>query len=230
MKDDSASAQRIIVGVLDGVLRLVHPVMPFVTESIWQALNESAFERGLPSPAESTDSVMIAAWPTFPESWQDDAVEGRIARMQELIRSVREIRNNFMVDDKTTVAVAVKCSADLAAEFNELRPFITQLATIGELTCGPDVAKPPQAASKVAGNFALYVSLAGLIDPVKERARLEKQLAEKQKLMQGKEGKLANEGFVARAPAEVVQQERDAIGELRLQIEALRENLNDLAG
>jgi valyl-tRNA synthetase len=74
------------------------------------------------------------------------------------------------------------------------------------------------------------VSLAGLIDPAKEKGRLEKQLADKRKQVEAKKGKLANEGFVARAPAEVVQQERDAIAELEKQIAALEENLRDLAG
>jgi valyl-tRNA synthetase len=223
-------AQRMQVGVLDAILRLIHPVMPFVTESIWQALNEAAFERGLPAPDPAADSVMIAPWPEFPESWHDESMEQRIARMQELVRAVREIRNNFMVDERKPLDVAVRCNTELAGDFQALQPFIASLAGVGTLTCGPDVAKPPQAASKVLGGFNLYVSLAGLIDPAKEKGRLEKQLADKRKQVEGKKGKLANEGFVARAPAEVVQQERDAIAELEKQIAALEENLRDLAG
>src|SRR5439155_624447 len=88
-------------------------------------------------------------------------------------------------------------------------------------------AKPPQAASKVLTGFDLYVSLAGLIDPAKEKARLEKQLAEKTKLVQSKEAKLANEVFIARAPAEVVQIERDAVAEPRKQIAALEHPQSD---
>jgi valyl-tRNA synthetase len=230
LKDDASRplAQRMLVGVLDAILRLIHPVMPFVSESIWQALNEAAFERGLPAPEPSSESVMIAAWPKFPESWQNASVERRIGRMQELVRGVREIRNQFMVDDRTQLNVVVRCPKDVGSDFESLRPFIAHLAGVGDLKCGPDAAKPPQAASKVLAGFDLYVSLAGLIDPAKEKARLEKQLAEKTKLVQSKEVKLANEGFVARAPAEVVQQERDSVAELRKQIEALEENLRDL--
>src|SRR5439155_11465259 len=86
--EDQARAQRVLVGVIDAILRLIHPVMPFVSESLWQALNEAAFERGLPNPDPAADSVMIAAWPTFPAEWQDAAVEDRIARMQDLVRGV----------------------------------------------------------------------------------------------------------------------------------------------
>ncbi|HKI32862.1 MAG TPA: valine--tRNA ligase, partial [Gemmataceae bacterium] len=87
---DAASrptAQRVLAGVLDTILRLVHPVMPFVAESIWQTLNEAAFERGLPGPEPASESVVIAPWPQFPESWRDASMEQRIARMQELVRS-----------------------------------------------------------------------------------------------------------------------------------------------
>jgi valyl-tRNA synthetase len=90
------------------------------------------------------------------------------------------------------------------------------------------MAKPPKSASKVMGGFDLFVSLEGLINPAKELSRLEKQLAEKFKLVQSKEAKLANESFTSRAPAEVVAQEREAVAELRKQIAALEENIRDL--
>src|SRR5581483_10913116 len=83
-----AIAQRVLVGVLDGIVRLVHPVMPFVAESIWSALNEAAFERGLPGPEPSSESVTIAPWPAYAEKWIDPAMEKRMARMQELVRAV----------------------------------------------------------------------------------------------------------------------------------------------
>src|SRR5215469_15300039 len=89
-------AQRVLVGVLDGILRLVHPVMPFVAESLWQALNEAAPERGLPAPAKSRESVVVAAWPTYPAEWINDGVEKRFARMQDLVRGIRETRNRYM--------------------------------------------------------------------------------------------------------------------------------------
>src|ERR1700730_3035866 len=88
-----ALAERVLVGVLDAILRLVQPVMPFVAESIWQALGEAAFERGLPTPEPTAESVVIAPWPLFPETWRDASMEQRIGRMQELVRAVREVRN-----------------------------------------------------------------------------------------------------------------------------------------
>src|SRR5207249_5404823 len=96
LKDEASRplAQRMLAGTLDAILRLIHPVMPFVTESIWQGLNEAAFERGLPAPEPSAESVMIAPWPSFPGLWQQPSMDERIGRMQELVRAVREIRNH----------------------------------------------------------------------------------------------------------------------------------------
>src|SRR3954453_8521866 len=99
-------AQRVLAGVLDGILRLVQPVMPFVAESLWQALGEVAPERGVPTPEKAAESVVIATWPSYPDAWVDAGVEARFALMQELVRAVREVRNRYQVDDKTRLDVA----------------------------------------------------------------------------------------------------------------------------
>jgi valyl-tRNA synthetase len=221
-------AQRMLVGVLDAILRLAHPILPFVTESIWQALNEAAFERGLPAPEPSTESVMIAPWPAFPESWRDAAMEARLVRMQELVRAVREVRNRYMVDTKTGLDVFVRCSEEVANDFRSLTPFITMLAGVGQLACGPGVVKPPQAATVVQPEFEAYVSLAGLIDVQVEIKKLEKQLAEKQRFLQAAQAKLNNENFVKNAPAAVVQQQHEQVADLQNQIKVIEENLRTL--
>jgi valyl-tRNA synthetase len=230
LKDEAARplAQRVLAGVLDGILRLVQPVMPFVAESLWQALNEAAPERGLPAPSKAEESVVIAKWPSYPDAWISAAVEARFARMQELVRGVREIRNRYQVDDKTRLDVAVKCSPEVASDFNALATFIGPLAGIANLTAGPDTAKPKQAGGLVKPEFEAYVSLAGLIDMVAEAKRLEKQVAEKQKTRDGVKAKLANEKFVSSAPPEVVQQQRDLLSDIEKQIAVLEDNLRDL--
>jgi valyl-tRNA synthetase len=223
-----ATVQRVLVGVLDGILRLVQPVMPFVAESLWQALNEAAFERGLPAPEPAAESVTVAPWPCFPPEWKDAAVEARIGRMQELVRSVREVRNRYTIDPKTAVDVFVRCGPTAAEDFRALAPFITALAGVGRLESGPDVVKPKQSATCVSGEFEAYVSLAGLIDVKSELARLEKQKAEKLRVLQAARAKLANSNFVDRAPPEVVQQEKDRVNDLQSQIQVIEENLRDL--
>ncbi len=230
LKDNAgrATVQRVLVGVLDGILRLVQPIMPFVAESIWQALNEAAFERGLPNPDPSVESVVIAAWPAFPQSWRDPATETRFARLQEFVRIVREVRNRYMVDAKTPLDVSVRCTAPVAADFKSLSTFIGLLAGVGKMDCGPDVKKPPQAVTQVNPEFEVYVSLQGLIDPAAEVKRLEKQLIEKQKQLEGIQKKLANAEFMINAPKAIVEQQQQSVVDLQKQIAMIEETIRDL--
>jgi valyl-tRNA synthetase len=230
LRDEAARplAQRVLAGVLDGILRLVHPVMPFVAESIWQALAEAAFERGLPAPEPSAESVTIAPWPELPASWRDAAMETRIARMQELVHVVRDVRNRYTLDARTPLSVTVRCTDAVADDFRTLAPFITSLAGVGALACGRDVTKPRQAATHVNPEFEVWLSLEGLIDTTAEIQRLEKQVAEKLKHLQASRAKLDNAGFIGRAPAEVVQQQRELVGDLQEQIRALQNSIAEL--
>ena len=223
-----ASVQRVLVGVLESILRLVQPIMPFIAESLWQPLNEAAPERGLPTPTRAEESVVIAQWPAMPASWQDTAMESRFARMQELVRIVRDVRNRYSVDGKTALNVFVRCPAATANDFTALKTFIASLAGVGVLECGPAVAKPKQAASQVTLEFEVYVSLAGLIDPAVELKRLEKQLLDKKKQLDGTTAKLSNEGFIARAPAEVVAEQRELVVDLAKQIASIEETIREL--
>jgi valyl-tRNA synthetase len=232
MKDPAgkATVQRVLVGVLDGILKLVQPVMPFLAESLWHALNEAAPERGLPTPAKATESVVFASWPSLPDGWQDAAMETRIARMQDLVRFVRDVRNRYSVDAKTPLDVTVKCAPAVAADFEALRTFILLLAGVGKLDCGPDVVKPKQSTSQVTAEFEASVSLVGLIDPAAEVKRLEKQLVDKRKQLDGTSKKLANADFVAKAPAEVVASQRELIADLEKQIASIEETVRELKG
>jgi valyl-tRNA synthetase len=228
---DAASrptAQRVLAGVLDTILRLVHPVMPFVAESIWQALGEAAFERGLPAPEPSAESVVIALWPSLPPSWADAAMEKRIARMQDLVGAVREVRNRYDLKKDTGLEVFVRCDEPAANDFQALTAFVSSLAGVSRSECGPAVAKPPQSATIVHADFEAYVSLRGLIDMEAEARRLEKQLAEKRKHLQAARAKLQNESFISKAPPEVVQQQRELVADLEKQIQVLEANLREL--
>ncbi len=229
MRDPTARplAQRVLIGVLDGILRLVHPVMPFVSESLWQALNEAAPHRGLPVPRTGEESVCIAPWPSYPAGLSDAATEAGIARMQDLVRGIREIRNRYQVD-KAELELSVKCSDAVAVELKKLAAFVSSLGGVKAFECGPHVTKPKQAGSIVRTEFEAYIALAGLIDPATETKRTEKQIAEIQKQLSGMTGKLANESYVKNAPPEVVEETRLKVAELENQIRILEGNLTDL--
>jgi valyl-tRNA synthetase len=218
---DRAAVQRVLVECLDGICRLIQPIMPFLAESVWAALGDLKLARRLPV----TDSVCVAAWPTYPDAWKDAAIETRIGRMQRLIRSVREIRNRYNVEPKTALTASVRCTTAVAEDLRSLSAFVTQLGGVGTLTIGPDAGKLPQSSGEVTQDFELYVSLAGLIDVAAEKKRLEKEIAEKKKSLAGTQSKLGNAGFVAKAPPEVVAQQREQVVELGKQIAALEANL-----
>jgi valyl-tRNA synthetase len=173
--------------------------------------------------------VVIAPWPAYQETWQDRATETRIARMQELVRAVREVANRYMIDlKKTRLDVFVRADENIAADFRTLSPFITRLAGVGQLESGPAVTKPPQSAAYVNPEFEALVSLRGLIDAAAESKRIEKELTEKRKHLQGIRAKLANASFTSKAPAEVVQQQQNQASDLDNQISVLEANLKDL--
>jgi valyl-tRNA synthetase len=221
-------AQRVLAGVLDAILRLVQPIMPFVAESIWQVLNEAAFERGLPAPEPAAESGVIAPWPESPLDWMAPAIEKRVARMQDLVGAVREARNRYTIDPRTPLDVTVRCAPAVAEDFRALAPFLTQLAGVGRLECGPDAAQPPQSAGHVHPDFDAWVSLRGLIDVDVEVQRMEKQLGERRKSLEGACARLNNPGFLGKAGPEKVQEERDRAADLENQIAALEANLRCL--
>jgi valyl-tRNA synthetase len=155
-------------------------------------------------------------------------MEKRIARMQDLVRAVREVRNRYDLKKDTSLDVFVRCDEAAAGDFRALTAFVSSLAGVGKLECGPSVARPPQSATTVHPDFEAYVSLLGLIDVEAEAKRLEKQTAEKKKHLQAARAKLQNESFVSKAPAEVVQQQRELVADLENQIQVLEGNLREL--
>jgi valyl-tRNA synthetase len=148
--------------------------------------------------------------------------------MQDLVRAVREVRNRYDLKKDAALDVHVRCDEATAADFRALTAFVSSLAGVGRLECGLGVGKPPQSATTVHPDFEAYVSLRGLIDVEAEAKRLEKQLAEKRKHLQGALAKLQNESFISKAPPEVVQQQRDFVADLENQIRLLEENLREL--
>ncbi|HQR09588.1 MAG TPA: valine--tRNA ligase, partial [Gemmatales bacterium] len=172
-------AQQMLAGVLDTILRLLHPMMPFVTEMIWQSLNNIYPQRALPAGegeiSSCPESIMIAEWPSRLHMWRDVNREAQIARMQDLIKAIRNTRNEYRVDEKATVTVSVKCTEAVAKELESLKPFIHSLAKVGELHLGNNVERPTQAGVTTHADFTAYVHLAGLIDVPAEIKRMEKQ-------------------------------------------------------
>jgi valyl-tRNA synthetase len=218
-------AQRVLAHTLDSILRLLHPAAPFITEEIWQLLAEAAPKRGLTSPAAAAESIMIADWPRAEIERQNAEIEARFARFQEVLRGLREIRSRQNIPPKTPIAFSARCDAATAALLEPMAPYFASMANAKAVAWGPSAAPPATHAQISLKDLELFVDLEGLIDLDAEIARLEKERGRLAGLIAGKEKKLANADFTARAPAEVVEKERASLTDVRSQLESIDASL-----
>ena len=214
-------AQRVLATVLDGICRLVHPIMPFVTESIWHALAEVAPSRGLPEPSEAAESVCIAPWPSYPEDWRDDEAEADVAQWREKIQAIRNLRAERNVPKGAAIAPTIVASGAVAEAAPARRGPDHGDGPAASVAVVESADRPPEAAVAVLADAEVILPLAGLIDREAEAAKTRKALLDVERQVQSIRGKLANESFVSKAPEAVVAQQRARLSELETQAESL---------
>jgi len=213
-------AQNVLATVLDGLARLLHPIMPFVTEQVWQALNSLAPRRGLPQSKAAEASVCIAAWPQC-SGWSDPPACRIVEEWREVTKAIRNLRAERNVPKDSKIAPIIIAQGAIAEWLERGEPHIRSLTSAGSVTIVPSAERPPECAVAVLPEVEIILPLAGLIDQEAEAAKLKKALADLDRQLPGLEGKLSNESFLARAPAEVVEQTRAKLAELRSQREAI---------
>jgi valyl-tRNA synthetase len=214
---------------LDTILRLLHPIMPFVTEEIWQHLRGVAGGRRLPWDDRSlADSIMVARWPAAPPAWIDPAIEDRFGTFLAVVGAIREIRARQNVPPKTRVTVAIKAPREQADLLAPLHGAIESMAAATLTAVAPDAGGAPGAAAATVRGCEVFVDLADLIDVDAEIARLGKELEKTEGFIRAKQTKLADETFAARAPAAVVAKERAQLAELEEKLAKGRAMLGDL--
>jgi valyl-tRNA synthetase len=224
------TAQRVLAHTLDTLLRLLHPVIPFITEEIWQLLNAAAPERGLPPSGTSAESVMIASWPVPDRARQDAESEARFARFQEALAGLREIRSRQNLPPRTEIQFSLRCDEATATLLRPMATYFESMAKARATDWGPKVEPPNTSANTVLKIGELFVDLAGLIDVEAEITRNGKERERLVGAITGKEKKLANVSFVERAPADVVEGERRSLSELRDRLTATEATLAALEG
>ena len=207
-------AQRVLAHALDTLLRLLHPMIPFLTEEVWQLLADFAPERGIAQIAPAAESIIIAPWPESDPARRDPRIEAQFARFQEVLRAIREIRSRQNVPPKTKIAFAVRCDAETAELLSPMAPYFASMAAARATDWGPEVEAPSLAANVSLPGAELFVDLAELIDVEAEIAKKKDELAKLDGLVVAKRKKLENESFVSRAPEAVIQKERDGLAEL----------------
>jgi valyl-tRNA synthetase len=232
LRDPSARpvAQRVLAAVLDGLCRLLHPIMPFVTEQVWQALGQLAPRRGLPEPEDAAESVCIAPWPSYPASWRDAEAEAVVAQWQEKIEALRKLKAERKVPDRAPVAPIIVAAEPVASILRRGEPFFKGLTNATSLTIAPSAERLADSAVAVLADAEVILPLEGLIDKAAEAARLRKAQADLDKQLAPVRAKLGNEAFLTRAPAEVVAQLRAKEAELVAQRDAVAALLAGLSG
>ncbi len=215
---DQLMTKVVLVKVLDTALRLLHPFMPFITEEIWQKL---------PTAGES---LMVADWPVVDPALLDDKAEKEIEVLQGVVTSVRTIRAEHKVPPSARIRVlaSAKVESDLEP-IKDTNQLIRQLAGISELEVNVNIDRPRQSAIGVVGGIEVCIPLAGLVDIDKEKARLAKELAQLEVEIAKVDAKLANEKFIAKAPPEIVNKQKDKHSQLDLRRQKIEEQLARLA-
>ncbi|MBN2390366.1 MAG: valine--tRNA ligase [Anaerolineae bacterium] len=213
---DKDTPRIVLLTVLERALRLLHPFMPFVTEALWQAL---------PQAVREGEALIIAPWPMQDPSLLDDEVEAQMALLMDLIRGIRNVRSEYNVEAGRRVAATV-AAGENAPVIEARRSVLTFLAHLNAEVLEIVAACEPvaQSASVLAGDVVVYLPLAGLVDLDAERARLQKALENLEGRINGSRQRLSGP-FAEKAPADVVQRERERLGDMETEAAQVREQL-----
>ncbi len=212
------TAQYVSWMVLDNMLRLLHPISPFITEEIWNHL-----------PAKE-DSIMIADWPRPDQLMLNDRAERKMEIVMSVITSIRNIRNEMKVNPgRKITAVLTTADEERIEILNEAKDYIIDLANIGNLEITKEVEKISEKVSTaITEKIEIILPLEGLIDLDKEIERLEKDIEEVKYEIKRAKGKLNNEGFVNNAPEHLVKEEEQKKEEYQEKLAGLKERLKEL--
>lgn len=217
-----AEVRRVLLSVMEASLRLAHPIMPFLTEEIWQTLAPMIGIQG--------ETIMLAQYPMPNPERINEQAEADMLGLQGLIGAVRNIRGEMGLGNARLLPVLLQNTTDAEkAQIARIEPLFKALAKVESITFLTDAEQPPLSSSSVVGRISVFVPMKGLIDPKAELGRLQKDLDKVQKQHDQIATKLANEGFVAKAPAAVVEGEKAKLAEFVDQLAKIKANMEQIA-
>ncbi len=213
--DGAANVQNVLVYVMDGVLRLLHPFMPYITEEIWQAL-----------PHEG-EALVVAAWPAWREELSFQKEEAEFQRVMDIIRAIRNQRAEMNIPPSKKAKVYL--STPYGDTFRDGIPFIQRLAGASDVIIAPAQEIPVEGSVQVITDSArAFIPMAELIDRDKELARLRKEEKSCQKDIDTLTAKLNNPGFLAKAPAAVVEADKEKLQKANERMGHIRDSIQAL--
>lgn len=202
------------ISLYEDMLKLVHPFMPFITEEIWQLLDER----------KDGESISITDYPKFDAKKIDESAENEIEFVQDVVTAIRNIRGEMNIPPSKAINVFLKSSKITNAQ----ERYIKSLVKIEDLVVDENLDKPKASASAVVKGCDIFIPLEGLIDLDLERARIEKEISRLLNSYNGVRKKLENENFVSKAPAEVIEREKQKMNDWQKALEKLQSILEDL--
>jgi valyl-tRNA synthetase len=213
------TARYVLWTVLEHLLRLLHPFMPFITEEIWQALPGK----------KNTASIMLAEYPRKKAEWDFREGAAEMELVMAVISGIRNIRGEMEVPPSKNIAALLDCKSSASLTLlkrNEV--YIISLARLSDLAIGQNIDRPADAALQVAGDVEIVVPLKGLVNVEEEEKRLLKEIGKIDKDIEFLSKKLENPSFVDRAPADVVAKEREKVAEFASKKQVLSESLEKI--
>ena len=212
-KEAKETVKAVLIYVMSGTLKLLHPFMPFITEEIWQTLPHDG------------ETIMLSPWDKYDESRNFPAEESEMEKIMAAIKAIRNRRAEMNVPPSRKAQLFIETASE--DTFRTGAVFMQKLASASEVTVGKDFSLET-AVSIITEDARIYIPMAELIDFEAERARLNKELAAAEKQLSQIDAKLSNENFVNKAPANVVQGQRDAAEKLRDKIAMLKDSIASL--
>jgi valyl-tRNA synthetase len=220
MRDPARSGQTaaVLAALLDGTLRLLHPITPFITEMLFARLNEVRPTRGLPGRLECAPSTTLirAPWPTIGSF--AEAAEHIFPKLQEIIGAIRNLRNELKVQPRQKVDVSILAPAEPCRQLTENRELIESLATVNLKDIRTDLTPPPGAARTLAAGVEIFIDLGA---PAGDTGLAEKRCAELKKLTETLRGRLSNEAYTKKAPPHLVKQTQDQLADAEAEMAKL---------
>ena len=226
---DADAARLTVAMVLDGVLRLLHPFVPFITETLWARLRELAPRRGMAGwQPPDADLLAVAAWPRPAPDVEDAALEADVDRLRGVARAVRDLRARHGVEARKPLDAVIRPTGDGRApsRLHDYGELIQRAAVLASLDFAADGAPPAGSASAVVGDHEVH--LLNVVDVEVEGRRLGKQQDRLQRQIDVSERKLANQGFLNNAADDVIERERQRLAHARVELQAVQQSLSHL--
>jgi valyl-tRNA synthetase len=226
--DDNASdaakrgTRRTLVRVLETLLRLAHPVMPYITEEIWQKV--------APLSGKDGDTIMLQDYPQADNSKIDETATQEIEWVKSFIVGIRQIRSGMDIKPGKPLPVLLQNGSGHDRELSDKhKHYLESLAKIESIQWLANDEEAPESATALVGEMKILIPMAGLIDKDAEKARLSKEKEKRKMEIQRIEAKLSNENFIGKAPEVVVQKERDKLAALQQELKGISEQLEKIS-